>query len=511
MMLGAFALPAAAENSGGLITDEPVTISYWVNMHSNAAKVLSTWNDNEIFQELERITGVHVDFVHPPIGQEQEQYNLMVAANDMTDIICWEYPDGADKAIEDGIYRPIEDLMEYMPYYSALIEANPEVRKQLTTNNGHIWGWAEVMLPEDNAPYSVSPWGGPAVRGDYLDQLGLEDPETIDDWYNMLVAFRDELGISVPLILDKNGNPGFSIFSGAWGVGSGFYREDNVVKYGPIEEGFKSYLETMNKWYTEGLLDPDFAATASDSNFYSEYLTTGKAGAITTTYQDIVPLYNSLFSEGEEGYVKAVPYPVTNAGDERHLGCISYEVESGNGRRDYLTTACDEGKIEVLARWRDYWYSDEATMLFNYGIEGRSYTMEDGKPQFTELLTNNPDGLDYAVASWKYKLFCHTYRYNAFAMPQDQVDASWASIGTWISNNDRANQMPSSSVPMDHASEYTSIMTEVDTYRDQMILKFIMGVEPIDQFDAYVAEMKQLNIERAIELQQMGLDTFNSH
>ena len=73
------------------------------------------------------------------------------------------------------------------------------------------------------------------------------------------------------------------------------------MKYGPIEPGFKEYLTLMNQWYNEGLLDPDFAATSSDTNFYSEYLTTGRAGSIVETYQDIVPLYNSLFTEGDGG------------------------------------------------------------------------------------------------------------------------------------------------------------------------------------------------------------------
>ena len=115
------------------------------------------------------------------------------------------------------------------------------------------------------------------------------------------------------------------------------------------------------------------------------------------------------------------------------------------------------------------------------------------------------------MASWKYKLFCGPYIYNAFAMPEPQVEASWASISTWLSNNDRAEEMPPSSVPSDVADEYSSIMTEVNTYLDQMVLSFIMGMEPLDNFDAFVQEMKDLGIETAIEYQQQGLDTYNSH
>ena len=494
-------------------TEATETITYWVPLHSNAAQVLTTWNDNEVFQELEKRTGVHVEFIHPPVGQELEKYNLMVASRDLPDIISYEYPSGADSAIQENIVRPLDDLMEYNPNLQALMDSDPEIRKQMTTNNGHIWGWGQYNLQEnqgDEGQYSIAPWAGPAVRADWLEELGLEMPETIDDWHEMLVAFRDEMGADVPLILPKTGRSGNSIFVSAFGVGSEFYRVNDVVQYGPIQEGFKEYLTLMNQWYSEGLLDPDFAATSSDSNFYAEYLTTGRAGATTETYQDIVPLYNSLF-ENDEGSITAVPYPVLNEGDELHLGSVSPVVETGNGRRDYLTTAVSDDRLEAICRWRDSWYTDESTMLFNYGIEGRSYNMVDGKPEFTELITDNPDGLDYAVASWKYKLFCGPYIYNAFAMPDAQIEASWASISTWLSNNDRAEQMPPCAVPVEHATEYSSIMTEVNTYLDQMVLKFIMGTESLDNFDAFVDEMKNLGIEQAIEYQQMGLDLYNSH
>ena len=150
------------------------------------------------------------------------------------------------------------------------------------------------------------------------------------------------------------------------------------MKYGPIEPGFKEYLTLMNQCTTKAA-GSRLAATSSDTNFYSEYLTTGRAGSIVETYQDIVPLYNSLFTEGE-GEIVAVPYPVLNEGDEIHLGSNSPIVESGDGRRDYLTTAVSEDRLEAVCRWRDNWYTEESTMLFNYGIEGRSYNMSMESP-----------------------------------------------------------------------------------------------------------------------------------
>ena len=54
-------------------------------------------------------------------------------------------------------------------------------------------------------------------------------------------------------------------------------------------------------------------------------------------------------------------------------------------------------------------------------------------------------------------------------------------------------------------------MTEVNTYQDQMILGFIMGTEPLENFDEFVAELNELGIQTAIQYQQEALDLYNSH
>ncbi|MNI80736.1 hypothetical protein D3C73_1372900 [compost metagenome] len=53
------------------------------------------------------------------------------------------------------------------------------------------------------------------------------------------------------------------------------------------------------------------------------------------------------------------------------------------------------------------------------------------------------------------------------------------------------------------------ITNEVNTYGDEMLLKFIMGAEPMENFDKYVEQMKKLGIEKAIAMQQAALDRYN--
>ena len=512
--------PAAnqpATGAAAAATDEPEspfaaagTITYWVPLHPNAAQIISTWNDNEVFQEMERRTGVHVEFIHPPIGQETEQFNLMIASRDFPDIIARDYPGGHDMAIQQQIYRPLNEFVDIMPNFMRLVNKHPEIRSHVRTDSGYYFGWVQFNLPEDHeGGYAICPWAGPALRGDFLDALDLPIPETIDDWYHMLIAFRDELNVEIPFILPRNARPSGSSFVGTFGVANDFFQVDNIVKWGPMEPGFRDFLATMNHWFNEGLLDPDFASTGTYVNFYAEVLTTGRAGSIAASFQDIIPMYNSLFAEGE-GRMIAVPYPVINRGDYIHIGSFTPIVENMNGRRSFLTTGVSDDRVEAIVRWRDNWYTDESTMLFNFGVEGRSFNMVNGEPVFTELLADHPDGFTYAVAAWRYKLFAHSYRYIAPAMPPAQVEAAWSSIRVWATRNTRNHMMPPSAVPIAYVTEFSRLMTEINDFRDTMILRFIMGVEPMENFDDYVDELRSMGIERAVELQQMGLDLFNA-
>ncbi|MFB5676251.1 hypothetical protein ACE5KN_15195 [Paenibacillus terreus] len=78
------------------------------------------------------------------------------------------------------------------------------------------------------------------------------------------------------------------------------------------------------------------------------------------------------------------------------------------------------------------------------------------------------------------------------------------------SNITQEKRMPPVSISVEDSSRYSSIMTDVNTFKDEMILKFIMGTEPLDNFDNYVEMLKGLGIEEAIQIQQAALERYNN-
>ena len=95
------------------------------------------------------------------------------------------------------------------------------------------------------------------MRQDYLEQVGLERPETIDEWEQMLIAFRDQLGLETPLTLKDNSTNAYA-FVGAYGITKQFFLKDGTVVYGPMTDEYEQYINLMAKWVREGLLGPGF-------------------------------------------------------------------------------------------------------------------------------------------------------------------------------------------------------------------------------------------------------------
>lgn len=488
-----------ATEAGLPITTTPITLKYWVPLDPQASAIMKSLNDNEMYKELEKRTGIKIEFIHPSTGNVNDQYNLMIASNDLPDIIettSTAYQGGMDKAVDDKVFVKLNDYIDkYAPNYKKYLEQSPDLKKQVTTNSGNIVAFyciePKSIVGEEPA------WWGPQIRKDWLDGLGMQVPVTINDWYKALKGFKEKYGADVPLIInswnaDKLDN--YDAFNGAFGVSREWYQADGKVKYGPIEPKFKDFLTTMNKWYVEGLLDKDFPTR--DSKSKDALITSGKTGAWTGTS-------GLNYTNTVQGMkLVATQYPVLNEGDKVHLRQTNRES------KEYptsITTSCKHVKEAV--RWMDYAYSDDGFKLFNYGIEGKTYTMVDNKPKLNDFMLNNPDGIKYSNLAWKYKLHMGPYLRDWNAGTSSEEGNKF--LQTWTSTPDDY-VLPAIQLTNDENKQSAEIMTALTSYKDEMVLKFIIGVEPLSKFDDYVAQIKKLGIDKAIKFRQDALDRYNS-
>lgn len=486
------------------------TLTYWCDLNQNVSANFSNLGDTPFGKEWQKETGVTIEFQHPPANQGNEQFSLLLADGDLPDLMeySWmSYPGGPEKAIQDGnIYELTDIINNYCPNLRKYLDENPEIDRMIKTDEGHYYCFPFIR-GDDKLCNTI----GLMLRQDWLEELNLEVPTTIDEWHDVLVAFRDKKGASAPLSWEytmgslTSANP----FMYAYGTSRDFYLgSDGKVHFGPAEEGYKQYLTLFKQWYDEKLIDQDLATLALDQ--VSAKMTSGDAGAsIGWAGSRMGTWINAAVKTDPDYMLVAAPYPTLKKGDTPQMGQIDNRYP--NQASVAITTSCKD--VETAARLMDYAYGEAGHMLFNFGIEGESYEMVDGYPTYTDKILNNPDGWSVAQAMSAYIRgnyngpFVQDLRY---LEQYYTIDTQKETNKVWGATNAAKYKVPPITPTTEESKEYSTIMNEINTYRDEMTLKFIFGDESLDNFDNYVETMKGLGLDRALEIQNAALERYNS-
>ncbi len=485
-------------------------IVYWTNLNPNVSANYTNLGETPFGKALMEQTGVQIEFQHPPTGQENEQFSLILADGNLPDVMEYPwmtYPGGPEKAITDGNIIALNDVFEqYCPNLMAYLKENPEVDKMIKTDSGNYY-----IFPFIRGDEVLCNTIGLMLRKDWLDELNLEVPTTIDEWHTVLTKFKDEKGASAPFSYEytmgvlTEENP----FTYAFNTTKNFYlSSDNTIKFGAVEDGYKQFLATFAQWYKEGLIDQDIATLALDQ--VSAKMTNGSAGASIGWAGSRMGVWiNAAIATDPNYNLVAAPVPTLNKGDYPEMGQIENKYSNQGGVA--ITSQCKD--IEAAARLLDYAYSEEGHMLYNFGVEGDSYTMVDGYPTYADKILNNPDGLPVAQSLSAYI----RGNYNG-PFVQDKryleqyytIDSQKETNGIWGATNAIKHKIPPITPTSEESKEYSIIMNEINTYRDEMTLKFIFGTESLDNFDKYVKTIEDMGLARALEIQNAALGRYNA-
>lgn len=485
------------------IVDEPTTLSYFVADDSNAAIMTTDWNDNEFYQEMERRTGVHLEFEMVSSADYQTNFNLMIASGNLADMIyvgASYYAEGVDAAIDDGYFLDLTDLVdEYMPNYEKIRTSDIQYELLSTTDSGRLGAVYELRQSKQG------PWLGLWIRQDWLDDLGLETPVTFDDYHEVLTAFKNEKGATAPLILNFSGSDGeFGTMSGGLNVlNSWQLDETGKVNFGPYMDAWKEYVTIMHQWYTEGLIDPDFMATDERTADMAKVVT-GASGLFAALYT--MPSVYEAASEDPNMNLAPVNPPVMNEGDEGHIR-LRDSYTSGN-----TAISADSENWEVALRWLDYLYTDEGALLANYGVEGDTFEFdENGKPVFTDKILNNENGwtmtqtvASYLCPSAGIANWSDWTRELAGVPEKDQ-----ACYDVWSEFSDDWRLPSSVTLTQEESTERAALYADISTIVKEQTAQFISGALDIESnWDAYISALEASGMERAIEITQAAYDRY---
>lgn len=506
--------PAATASTGAaatypLTTDK--TLTYWGELSTGLTGIKTSHAEVPFYQELQKQTGIKINFTSPPVNQTKEALNVLLASGSLPDMIeySWlSFPGGPEKAIQDGYILKLNDVFEnYAPNLMKYLKAHPEVDKMLKTDNGSYYAFPFIR----GEPY-LQVWQGPIIRKDWLDDVGLPVPETIDEWHTALKAFKEKKGAAAPLSVLSTPRPFNHINNGAFvsafGVTRDFYLDDKgEIKFGPAEQGYKQFLSTFRQWYAEGLLDKNIATIDGktlDANIVSGS-TGGTIGASGGGIGKWAPL---LTAKDSKAKLVAAPYPVLKKGDIPMYG-LKDDMFAPAGM---VAITAKSKNVELAARLLDYGYSEAGHLLYNFGIEGVSYKMENNYPAYTDIVKNNPDKLALSQAMSLYMRsnsngpFIQDRRYlEQYLQLPEQKEA----VEIWSKTDTDKHKLPPVTATPEESSELAKIVTDIDTLVDEMTLKIILGVEPVDAFDSYVQKFKSLKLDQAIAIKKAALDRYN--
>ncbi len=483
-------------------------LSYWIPELA-AVEGYNSRADFPIMKEWKARTGIEVDWILPSRGNEQQQFNILLASGDMPDIVEWRWPEytgGAEKALHDGIIVNLDELQQYTPNFRRAMETNAEFGKLAKTDSGNYYYFPVLRDTKQTNGYKLVVTSGYMMRKDWLDDLGLPVPQTIAQWYQTLKAFKEQKGAEAPLTLTLE-DIGSGLV-GAYGIYMDFYCEDGRVKYGRIAPEYKEFLTEMKKWFDEGLVDKNFATI--DYDIVSRRILEEKSGA---AFGWLGGQMGTWLTQGVQSNPKfdlvGVPFPVLNEGDEIRFTPKEAPVLAQGG----AAISGSSSKKALAARFLDYFYSEEGHMLANFGVEGDTYVIRNGNPVYTDKILHNSDGLTIGQALSLYTRAGAPGPYRQDSRYSEQYyQFSQQREAQEIWKNTKADEyrLPPLMPASDEVAEYSEKMSNIKAYADEMFLKFIFGEESLDNFDRYVAEMNALGLERILEIQQEGLTRYEN-
>lgn len=479
------------------------SLTFWQWANGNVTANYASFRETPAAGYVKEATGIDINWIDDHSNTD-EAFQLMTTSDKLPDLIGtgWGgYNGGPAGAYEDGLAIKLNDVIDqYMPNFKAFMEANPEMAKDICDDNGDIY-----YIPQINADTGLYT-NGSYLRTDMLEKVGMEMPTTLDGFHDLFVAVKEELGVT-PYTTTWSDLLGWSFISWAYGIGNTEYVVDdngNAV-YNRTSENYKEFLQTLNAWYEEGLIDADIATIASAD---------ARAKVIN----------GEAFAS--QGWLGSGIQPVAQASDEWDIQAIATPALTEGGKatdtyRDYNVTnngvviSPDCENVELAARYLDYWFSEEGILLASFGKEGVDYTMVDGVPTFTDdVIVNIPDGWTQSQSIASVNLVSNNYnasvKHDAYYPSTIVADACKEAIEIWSNVGGTAHKWPKTSYTSDESTEMARYSTNLTTTANEWAMNFVIGAVSFDQWDTYIAEMEALGANEALAINQAALERYNA-
>ncbi len=324
--------------------------------------------DSPVWQAIEDYTNTEMNIQFVPSASYEERFNITLASGSLPHIMLTEQKSPSFiNAVKDGAFW---DLTDYLDDYESLSQMNEIVKNNISID-GRIYGI-----------YRSRPLGRNAtiIRKDWLDNVGMEIPETIDEFYEALHAFTyDDPNQSGA---DDTYGMVVTEYEGPWDIMQTWFGVPN--KWGEDSNGdlqpdfmtdeYREALKFFKKLYDEGLVNEDFAVM--DPAQWSTPIVNGEAGVQVNVADEANRIQNKIWDANpdSEDVMEIFRSP------EGPNGHFNLPTQGYAGMFAISTTSVKtEEELKKVLQFLDDLNSEEGQTLANNGIEGTHYNIVDGE------------------------------------------------------------------------------------------------------------------------------------
>ncbi|GGA30348.1 ABC transporter substrate-binding protein [Paenibacillus physcomitrellae] len=359
------------------------------NAETDTGPITLTWFDkntgdafnNPVAKAITEKTGVTIE-VQQPTGNPAEKLNLMLASNDLPDVVMLDRgSDIMNKYISSGAIIPLNDLIDkYAPHIK---EMYGDTLKKTRSEDGKNYYFANWYGLEQ---YPVF---GFMMRMDLMKELGVGDkvnngePFTAQEFEDLLVKFKEKYPTidgkeSIPMTLNgENIGSVTGTFKGMFGI-MPYYEENGELKKDIRDPKYLEMVKYLNSLYQKGLLDKEWATLKTKQ--YEQKLSTGNVFATAEALWNVgnanTALRATVTDPAQQDDHQFYQYKVLAPGIGPDQ--TTYGPKSSLGWDGIAITKTNKDPVRTI-KLLDFLASEEGQYLLMWGIEGKDWDMKDGK------------------------------------------------------------------------------------------------------------------------------------
>lgn len=513
----------------GAVAEAPVTLKLAVI----GDPAIENWETNAYVLWLEEQTGYDLTFDVIPEEGASEKLGLILASGEYPDIFLSVGVSDANitkYGIEEKLFLPLNDLIDtHGVNIKKLFEEFPGARPRMTQLDGEIYS-----LPDVNVCYHCSLRQKYWINEQWLTTLGLEKPTTTDEFYNVLVAFRDK---------DPNGNgqadeiPLAGAYLDGWNTRTerfimnaftyynldltqtnttsmsafGLYLEDGKIVTPFEKPEFKEGLKYMRK-----LVDEKLYYVGSFSQNLNQLTQLAESGVLGATSAGYI-----LFANLGGPVYRQYDYVLPVKGPNGYQNVVSFPHDSVATTGYVLSADCKNPEAAVMVG--DLLLSYDASIRGYYGVKGLDWDDADegalginGLPALYKTMVpwQEVEPQNQHVVQQTISMRDSTFRLGETS-PAD-VDL-WSSEGleTYLYKASAEYKpfardekvIPTIKFTEEENDELAVLRVELANAIKEGVIAFMTGARDVDaDYDAFLAELEGKGLPRLIELHQTQYD-----